>query len=114
MKLSSAKRERSNTNSVMEEKSALLFMSLIQIGSLSIQVWEMSLPNVVIVHSDQNVLATATILWDNAFSIKNRQYFTVPTKVKWNSLATALNLKFTSVTGRELTEVNLSYLRKCV
>ena len=70
----------------------------------------MSLPVVVIVHGNQEPQSWATITWDNAFSEISRIPFRVTDHVPWIRIAEALNLKFTSYTGRGLTNENLNYL----
>ena len=54
----------------------------------------LSLPLVVIVHGNQESNASASILWDNAFSMPNRQLFHVPDKVKWGALIETLSCKW--------------------
>lgn len=113
MQLKKIKRaEKKGTESVMDEKFALLFQSRFQIGSgeLIITVWALSLPVVVIVHGNQEPQSWATITWDNAFSDPTRIPFQVPDKVPWVRLAEALSMKFKHATGRELTEDNLQFL----
>lgn len=70
----------------------------------------MSLPVVVIVHGNQEPQSWATITWDNAFSEVSRIPFTVVDRVPWSRMASALNMKFFSQTGRSLTNENLYYL----
>uniref|UniRef100_UPI00313CD2DA signal transducer and activator of transcription 6 isoform X2 n=1 Tax=Mirounga angustirostris TaxID=9716 RepID=UPI00313CD2DA len=62
--------ERKGTESVTEEKCAVLFSTSFTLGpnKLPIQLQALSLPLVVIVHGNQDNNAKATILWDNAFS----------------------------------------------
>lgn len=113
MQLKKIKRaEKKGTESVMDEKFALLFQSKFQIGSgeLIITVWALSLPVVVIVHGNQEPQSWATITWDNAFSDPTRIPFQVPDKVPWVRLAEALSMKFKHATGRELTDDNLQFL----
>lgn len=113
MQLKKIKRaEKKGTESVMDEKFALLFQSKFQIGAgeLIITVWALSLPVVVIVHGNQEPQSWATITWDNAFSDPTRIPFQVPDKVPWVRLAEALSMKFKHATGRELVEDNLQYL----
>merc|ERR1719219_1297861 len=100
--------ERSRqTESVMEEKSSLLFWTEFQVGELRFQVWTLSLPVVVTVHGNQEPQALATITWDNAFAQWGRLPFKVPDKVSWARLAETLNIKWSSQCGRGLTEDNL-------
>ena len=92
MSLKKIKRaEKKGTESVMDEKFALLFWSEFSIGNgeFTYQVCAPSLPVVVIVHGNQEPHAWATILWDNAFAEWGRQPFLVPDKV--NSRALDLN-----------------------
>ena len=92
MSLKKIKRaEKKGTESVMDEKFALLFWSEFSIGNgeFTYQVCAPSLPVVVIVHGNQEPHAWATILWDNAFAEWGRQPFLVPDKV--NNPALDLN-----------------------
>lgn len=115
MQLKKIKRaEKKGTESVMDEKFALLFKSTFQSADVQINVWVMSLPVVVIVHGNQEPQSWATITWDNAFSEISRQPFVVVDRVNWARMATALNTKFTNQTGRGLTNENLFYLCKCM
>ncbi|CRK98250.1 CLUMA_CG011612, isoform A [Clunio marinus] len=104
--------EKKGTESVMNEKFALLFQSSFAIGhgDLVFSVWALSLPIVVIVHGIQEPQSWATITWDNAFAEMNRTPFVVPDKVPWNRLADTLNIKFRASTGRNLTAENLHFL----
>lgn len=70
------------------------------------------MPVVVIVNVSQEPLSWATIVWDNAFSEINRIPFAVVDEVPWSKMAETLNMKFHSLTGRGLTEENLSFLCK--
>lgn len=111
MKLQKIKRsERKGTESVTDEKYALLFKTTFQTADIQINVWVMSLPVVVTVHSLQDPQSWATITWDNAFSDISRVPFQVPDTVNWSQLISALNMKFTYETGRGLTAENLRYL----
>uniref|UniRef100_A0A7N4NWP3 Signal transducer and activator of transcription n=1 Tax=Sarcophilus harrisii TaxID=9305 RepID=A0A7N4NWP3_SARHA len=62
--------ERKGTESVTEEKCAVLFSTSFTLGpnNLTFHLQALSLPLVVIVHGNQDNNAKATILWDNAFS----------------------------------------------
>merc|ERR1719219_2222190 len=104
--------EKKGSESVMEEKFAVLFRTDFQVGELKFQVWTLSLPVVVIVHGNQEPQALATITWDNAFAEWGRRPFVVPDKVPWSKMAAALNMKWTAACGttRNLTEENLYYL----
>jgi len=113
MSLKKIKRaEKKGTESVMDEKFALLFWSEFSIGNgeFHYQVCAPSLPVVVIVHGNQEPHAWATILWDNAFAEWGRQPFLVPEKVPWMQVANTLNMKFKASCGRGLTEENLKFL----
>jgi len=113
MSLKKIKRaEKKGTESVMDEKFALLFWSEFSIGNgeFHYQVCAPSLPVVVIVHGNQEPHAWATILWDNAFAEWGRQPFLVPEKVPWIQVANTLNMKFKASCGRGLTEENLKFL----
>lgn len=114
MQLKKIKRaEKKGTESVMDEKFALLFQAKFQTGDMQLNVWVMSLPVVVIVHGNQEPQSWATITWDNAFSEVSRIPFQVVDRVPWSRMATALNMKFLAQTGRALTNDNLFYLCKC-
>lgn len=104
--------EKKGTESVMDEKFALLFQANLHVGDLQIHVWVMSLPVVVIVHGNQEPQSWATITWDNAFSEVIRIPFHVVDKVPWSQMVGALNMKFQSQTGRGLTQENMNYLCK--
>ncbi|XP_049271833.1 signal transducer and activator of transcription 5B [Rhipicephalus sanguineus] len=123
MQLRKIKRaEKKGTESVMDEKFALLFQSQFKVGGgeLVFQVWTLSLPVVVIVHGNQEPHAWATVTWDNAFAEPKRRRpsphnqsrvpFAVPDKVPWHQLGEVLSMKFKSATGRGLSEDNLRYL----
>lgn len=113
MQLRKIKRaEKKGTESVMDEKFALLFQSQFKVGGgeLVFQVWTLSLPVVVIVHGNQEPHAWATVTWDNAFAEPSRVPFAVPDKVPWHQLGEVLSMKFKSATGRGLSEDNLRYL----
>lgn len=66
----------------------------------------MSLPVIVVAESNQVASAWGTVLWDNSFSEIGR----TPDAVPWPKLANALQLKFQSTTGCNLTEENLQHL----
>ncbi|XP_075145119.1 signal transducer and transcription activator Stat92E isoform X2 [Haematobia irritans] len=113
MQLKKIKRaEKKGTESVMDEKFALLFYTSVVVNDYRIRVWTLSLPVVVIVHGNQEPQSWATITWDNAFSDIVREPFQVPERVAWSQLALALNIKFESSTGRALTEENLNFLHE--
>ncbi|KAI5095631.1 signal transducer and activator of transcription 6, interleukin-4 induced [Silurus meridionalis] len=90
--------DRKGSESVTEEKFALLFTTEITItgcdSPYNVQV--ISLPVVVIVHGSQENNAVATIIWDCAFSEPNRIPFVVPDRVPWSQMSEALNSKFMS------------------
>ncbi|XP_078287611.1 signal transducer and activator of transcription 5B-like isoform X2 [Rhinoraja longicauda] len=99
MSLKKIKRsDRRGTESVTEEKFAVLFTSEICIAGseMKFHVQALSLPIVVIVHGSQDNNATATILWDNAFSEIERLPFHVPDRVSWPQMCETLNMKFMS------------------
>uniref|UniRef100_A0A336KNR7 Signal transducer and transcription activator n=2 Tax=Culicoides sonorensis TaxID=179676 RepID=A0A336KNR7_CULSO len=113
MQLKKIKRaEKKGTESVMDEKFALLFTSNFAVGhgDIVFTVWALSLPVVVIVHGNQEPQSWATITWDNAFAEINRIPFQVPDKVPWYLLAEALNMKFKNITGKALTVENMHFL----
>lgn len=93
--------ERKGTESVTEEKCAVLFSTSFTLGSnkLPIQLQALSLPLVVIVHGNQDNNAKATILWDNAFSEMDRVPFVVAERVPWEKMCETLNLKFMAEVG---------------
>ncbi|XP_075927610.1 signal transducer and activator of transcription 5A-like [Petromyzon marinus] len=90
--------DRRGSESVTEEKFAILFQATLNTGDgeflLHAQV--LSLPVVVIVHGSQENNATATVLWDNAFSEPRRLPFQVPEAVPWSRLMAVLDSKFRS------------------
>ncbi|XP_023563033.1 signal transducer and activator of transcription 6 isoform X2 [Octodon degus] len=93
--------ERKGTESVTEEKCAVLFSTSFLLGpnKLPIQLQALSLPLVVIVHGNQDNNAKATILWDNAFSEMDRVPFVVAERVPWEKMCETLNLKFMAEVG---------------
>lgn len=115
-KLKNIKRaERRGAENVMEEKFALLFQSEFSFFSsaeevVGCSVWTLSLPVTVMVHGTQDARGSATILWDYAFADINRVPFVVPENVTWSNLIEALNMKFTSLTDRSLSQDNIKYL----
>ncbi|XP_030623180.1 signal transducer and activator of transcription 6 [Chanos chanos] len=106
--------DRKGSESVTEEKFALLFSTEITItgceSSYSIQI--ISLPVVVIVHGSQENNAMATIIWDCAFSEPNRIPFVVPERVPWKQMCVTLSSKFMAEvqTQRGLDGYNLHFL----
>lgn len=106
--------DRRGTESVTEEKFTILFESQFSVGGneLVFHVKTLSLPVVVIVHGSQDNNATATVLWDNAFSEPGRVPFVVPDKVLWPQLCEALNMKFKAEmqSNRGLSDENLVFL----
>ncbi|XP_075301938.1 signal transducer and activator of transcription 6 isoform X1 [Opisthocomus hoazin] len=88
--------ERKGSESVTEEKCAVLFSSTVTLtpGNLSVHLQVLSLPIVVIVHGNQDNNAKATVLWDNAFSEIDRVPFVVAERVPWEKMCDTLNLKF--------------------
>ncbi|KAM4881815.1 signal transducer and activator of transcription 6 isoform 2-T2 [Thomomys bottae] len=93
--------ERKGTESVTEEKCAVLFSTNFLLGpnKLPIRLQALSLPLVVIVHGNQDNNAKATILWDNAFSEMERVPFVVAERVPWEKMCETLNLKFMAEVG---------------
>ncbi|KAL1774972.1 signal transducer and activator of transcription 6 [Sigmodon hispidus] len=93
--------ERKGTESVTEEKCAVLFSTSFLLGPNKhlIQLQALSLPLVVIVHGNQDNNAKATILWDNAFSEVDRVPFVVAERVPWEKMCETLNLKFMAEVG---------------
>lgn len=93
--------ERKGTESVTEEKCAVLFSTSFTLGpnKLPVQLQALSLPLVVIVHGNQDNNAKATILWDNAFSEMDRVPFVVSERVPWEKMCETLNLKFMAEVG---------------
>ncbi|XP_065515557.1 signal transducer and activator of transcription 6 isoform X3 [Lathamus discolor] len=88
--------ERKGSESVTEEKCAVLFSTSVALtaSNLSIHLQVLSLPIVVIVHGNQDNNAKATVLWDNAFSEIDRVPFVVAERVPWDKMCDTLNLKF--------------------
>ncbi|XP_040281651.1 signal transducer and activator of transcription 6 isoform X1 [Bufo bufo] len=91
--------ERKGSESVTEEKCAILFTAEIHFSGSTYIIQAMSLPVVVIVHGNQDNNAKATVLWDNAFSEILRRPFYVEEKVPWRKMCSTLNMKFTSEVG---------------
>ncbi|XP_061661840.1 signal transducer and activator of transcription 6 isoform X2 [Syngnathoides biaculeatus] len=90
--------DRKGSESVTEEKFALLFSTEITITGCDTpyRIQMISLPVVVIVHGSQDNNALATIIWDCAFSEPDRVPFVVPERVPWKVMCSTLNSKFTS------------------
>uniref|UniRef100_A0A7N8XC16 Signal transducer and activator of transcription n=1 Tax=Mastacembelus armatus TaxID=205130 RepID=A0A7N8XC16_9TELE len=90
--------DRKGSESVTEEKFALLFSAEITITGCDTpyRIQMISLPVVVIVHGSQDNNALATIIWDCAFSEPDRMPFVVPERVPWRMMYSTLNSKFTS------------------
>ncbi|KAL3064194.1 hypothetical protein OYC64_000472 [Pagothenia borchgrevinki] len=90
--------DRRGSESVTEEKFALLFSADITITGCDTpyRIQMISLPVVVIVHGSQDNNALATIIWDCAFSESDRVPFVVPERVPWRMMYSTLNSKFTS------------------
>ncbi|XP_060930918.1 signal transducer and activator of transcription 6 [Limanda limanda] len=90
--------DRKGSESVTEEKFALLFSTEITITGCDTpyRIQMISLPVVVIVHGSQDNNALATIIWDCAFSEPDRVPFVVPDRVPWRMMYSTLNSKFTS------------------
>uniref|UniRef100_A0A665VTP7 Signal transducer and activator of transcription 6-like n=1 Tax=Echeneis naucrates TaxID=173247 RepID=A0A665VTP7_ECHNA len=90
--------DRKGSESVTEEKFALLFSTEITITGCDTpyRIQTISLPVVVIVHGSQDNNALATIIWDCAFSEPDRLPFVVPERVPWRLMYSTLNSKFTS------------------
>ncbi|XP_037739615.1 signal transducer and activator of transcription 6 isoform X1 [Chelonia mydas] len=88
--------ERKGSESVTEEKCAVLFSTDITLGpgNLAFHLQALSLPIVVIVHGNQDNNAKATVLWDNAFSELERVPFVVAERVPWEKMCETLNLRF--------------------
>ncbi|KAM3617646.1 uncharacterized protein V6R79_009173 [Siganus canaliculatus] len=100
--------DRKGSESVTEEKFALLFSAEITITGCDTpyRIQMISLPVVVIVHGSQDNNALATIIWDCAFSEADRVPFVVPERVPWRMMCSTLNSKFTSEVG---TQHNLDH-----
>ncbi|KAH7643847.1 signal transducer and activator of transcription 5a-like protein [Dermatophagoides farinae] len=119
MQLKKIKRtEKKGTESVMDEKFALLFNSRFTIsqefGDMPVRipccVQTFSLPVVVIVHGNQEPHAHATITWDNAFAEQRRTSFIVPDKVPFYRVGEVLSQKFIANVGKGLSQDNLRFL----
>ncbi|XP_053947015.1 signal transducer and transcription activator-like [Anastrepha ludens] len=104
--------ERRGPEIVMDEKCTLLFYTTTVYKEYEITCWTLTLPLVVVVHGSQEPQSLATITWDNAFSVIEREPFKVPDKVHYTKLLEALNMKFAFSTGRHLTAENFEFLRE--
>ncbi|KAK5863512.1 hypothetical protein PBY51_000540 [Eleginops maclovinus] len=106
--------DRRGSESVTEEKFALLFSTEITITGCDTpyRIQMISLPVVVIVHGSQDNNALATIIWDCAFSESDRVPFMVPERVPWRMMYSTLNSKFTSEvqTNHNLDHYNQHFL----
>uniref|UniRef100_A0A1A7XKQ9 Signal transducer and activator of transcription n=1 Tax=Iconisemion striatum TaxID=60296 RepID=A0A1A7XKQ9_9TELE len=103
--------DRKGSESVTEEKFALLFSTEISITGCdtSFKIQRISQPVVIIVHGSQDNNALATIIWDCAFAEQGRRPFVVPESVPWKMMFNTLNLKFTSEVQ---TEFQMTYYNK--
>nr|XP_033793301.1 signal transducer and activator of transcription 6 isoform X2 [Geotrypetes seraphini] len=92
--------ERKGSESVTEEKCAILFSTDVTLSAhahnVTLHLQTFSLPLVVIVHGNQDNNAKATVLWDNAFSEVERTPFVVADLVPWPRMCEMLNLRFVS------------------
>lgn len=106
--------DRKGSESVTEEKFALLFSTEITITGCDTpyRIQMISLPLVVIVHGSQDNNALATVIWDCAFSEPDRVPFVVPERVPWRMMCSTLNSKFTSEVGtsHNLDQYNQHFL----
>lgn len=106
--------DRKGSESVTEEKFALLFSTEINITGCETpyRIQMISLPVVVIVHGSQDNNALATIIWDCAFSEADRVPFVVPERVPWRMMYSTLNSKFTAEvqTQHNLDQYNQHFL----
>ncbi|XP_028264893.1 signal transducer and activator of transcription 6 isoform X2 [Parambassis ranga] len=106
--------DRKGSESVTEEKFAILFSSEITITGCDTpyRIQMISQPVVVIVHGSQDNNAVATIIWDCAFSEPDRVPFVVPERVPWRMMSSTLNMKFTSEvqTQHNLDQYNQHFL----
>ncbi|KAM7404669.1 hypothetical protein PAMP_011996 [Pampus punctatissimus] len=106
--------DRKGSESVTEEKFALLFSAEISVTCCDTpyRIQMISLPVVVIVHGSQDNNALATIIWDCAFSEPDRVPFVVPERVPWRLMCSTLNSKFTSEvqTQHHLDQYNQHFL----
>ncbi|XP_040927507.1 signal transducer and activator of transcription 6 isoform X3 [Betta splendens] len=106
--------DRKGSESVTEEKFAILFTTEINITGCSspYKIQMISLPVVVIVHGSQDINALATIIWDCAFSERDRVPFVVPERVPWALMCSTLNSKFSSEvqTDHSLDQYNQLFL----
>ncbi|CAN9516157.1 unnamed protein product [Ophioblennius macclurei] len=106
--------DRKGTESVTEEKFALLFFAEIAITGCDTPylIQMISQPLVITVHGCQDNNAMATIIWDSAFSEPDRVPFVVPERVTWGRMCSTLNCKFTSEvqTQHNLDQFNQLFL----
>ncbi|XP_015789254.1 signal transducer and activator of transcription 5B [Tetranychus urticae] len=106
--------EKKGTESVTDEKFALLFQATIKLGELVFHVKALSSPLVVIVHGNQENHAWATITWDNASQISSvdRIPFIVPDEILWARVGHVLSNKFSSNVGCNLAPRDLRFLAR--
>ncbi|CAG5081753.1 Oidioi.mRNA.OKI2018_I69.PAR.g9953.t1.cds [Oikopleura dioica] len=92
--------DRRGTESVAEEKFAIVFQADIVVRSpaceFTVTAQTLSLPVVVISHGKQEANAAATIFWDNAFSEDQRVPYQVPERVSWGRFMEAVDFKWQS------------------
>lgn len=108
--------DKKASETVTEEKFALLFQTHFSIGGgeFDVVVKQLSLPVVVTVHVTQQPQAEATIFWDNSFAEISREPFIVPESIAWSHLSESLHCFFHANCGRGLTQQQLDYLGRKV
>ncbi|XP_076457925.1 signal transducer and activator of transcription 5B-like [Babylonia areolata] len=80
------------------------------VQGINLELQVLSLPVVLISHTNQKCQALATVLWDNAFSVPKREPFEVPINVSWTQLQEELSIRCEKMTGRGLTASHLQFL----
>ncbi|XP_035679003.1 signal transducer and activator of transcription 5B-like [Branchiostoma floridae] len=109
-KIAGPAKRNAEPSRVTDEKAMISFQTELSILGTLAELKTMSLPVVLISHSNQESNAWATILWDNAFSKPDRELFEVPEKAPWMEVGHALSWQYEMQTGRGLTEENMTFL----
>ncbi|KAI8491162.1 Signal transducer and activator of transcription 1-alpha/beta [Branchiostoma belcheri] len=109
-KIAGPAKRNAEPSRVTDEKAMISFQTELSILGTLTELKTMSLPVVLISHSNQESNAWATILWDNAFSKPDRELFEVPEKAPWMEVGHALSWQYEMQTGRGLTEENMKFL----
>ncbi|KAL8592542.1 hypothetical protein ACOMHN_030227 [Nucella lapillus] len=103
-------RARHGQYRVTKLKFCFRFQTSVNVEGIPLDLQVLSLPVVVTVHGSQKCQAVATILWDNAFALPQREGFEVPGSVPWSQLAEQLQVNCEKLIGRRMTCDHLQFL----